>query len=561
MFYVLFSVLFAVMAVLAVLNGMRKGKKYIWSYSVARLVVAVVSAVASAFLSAKISFIVFRSLFTMLQGGSGNFAKLLTSVPMMTEAMSALASMFVAPILFYVVFWLLRHVLDLVAKIVLRSIAKARAKKKGTLDVEENESETAEEDIVVSEKKAKKNKKKKKHKDDGYFRIRGKKNPWGKLCGALCGFVVFLFTMIPAVGMLGIVNDMTAWGLAGSNHPVLQNIVEFVDAGANNVGAKAVRAVGGDALYSMMTTYEVGGEKASLAKETNLLGTIGHALSDMTNKDVPRKDAAESVQKIDEAFRETTLIPSVLPDFLNAAKASWDRGEEYCGVKKPSFGKTDGLVYPVLNVLGNSTNETINDDTATLVDSMAYMVEKDVLTNVKEDPMSMFKKKEVTEQVMCDLLKNNHLAPLVGEISEFGIDLFGEAMGASMENIDLDSSKITNPEMEAKLLAEALSEMATVTETIKKGGLNDVASITTIGPLMDIMAATETLGRENTNKMMENIFTSSRLMSVTKFDVEKSREAVAMINAGAVTRGYTSMLEELIILITIQQQAPNFHLN
>jgi len=552
MFYVLFSVLFAVMAVLAVLNGMRKGKKYIWSYSVARLVVAVVSAVASAFLSAKISFVVFRSLFTMLQGGSGNFAKLLTSVPIMTEAMSALASMFVAPILFYVVFWLLRHVLDLVAKIILRSIAKARAKKKGTLDVEETAPETVEEDVVISEKKAKKNKKKKKHKDDGYFRIRGKKNPWGKLCGALCGFVVFLFTMIPAVGMLGIVNDMTAWGLAGSNHPVLQNIVEFVDAGANNVGAKVVRAAGGDVLYSMMTTYEVDGEKASLAKETNLLGTIGHALSDMTNKDVSRKDAAESVQKIDEAFRETTLIPSVLPDFLNAAKVTWDRGEEYCGVKKPSFGKMEGLVYPVLNVLGNSTKETINDDTATLVDSMAYMVEKDALTDVKEDPMSMFKKKDVTEKVMCDLLKNDHLAPLVGDISEFGIDLFGEALGASMENIDLDSSKITNPEAEAKLLAEALSEMATVTETIKKGGLNDVASITTIGPLMDIMAMTETVGRENTNKMMENIFTSSRLMSVTKFDVEKSREAIAMINAGAVTRGYTSMLEELVILINLQ---------
>ncbi|MBQ2999479.1 MAG: hypothetical protein IJD64_03365, partial [Clostridia bacterium] len=387
MFYILFSVLFAVMAVLAVLNGMRKGKKYIWSYSVARLIVAVVSAVASAFLSAKISFAAFRALFKIAEGGSGNFAQLLTSVPLMSEAFSALASMFVAPILFYVVFWLLRHVLDLVAKIILRSIAKSRAKKKGTLDVEETVAETAEEDSVVSGKKAKKNKKKKKHKDDGYFRIRGKKNPLGKLCGALCGLVVFLFTMIPAVGMLGILNDMTAWGLAGSTHPILQNIVEFVDAGANNVGAKAVRAVGGDALYSVMTTYEVGGEKATLAKETNLLGTIGHALSDMTNKDISRKDAADSVKKIDDAFKETTLIPSVLPEFLNAAKTSWDTGEEYCGVKKPSFGKLDGLVHPILNVLGNSTKETVNDDATTLVDSMAYMVEKDVLTEVKQDPM------------------------------------------------------------------------------------------------------------------------------------------------------------------------------
>ena len=555
MFYILFSVLFAVMAVLAVLNGMRKGKKYIWTYSVARLVVAVVSAVASAFLSAKISFLVFRSLFTVAEGGSGNFAKLLTSVPLMSEALSALASMFVAPILFYVVFWLLRHVLDLVAKIVLRSIAKSRAKKKGTLDVEDTVAETTEEESVASGKKAKKNKKKKKHKDDGYFRVRGKKNPLGKLCGALCGLVVFLFTMIPAVGMLGILNDMTAWGLAGSTHPILQNIVEFVDAGANNVGAKAVRAVGGDALYSIMTTYEVGGEKATLAKETNLLGTIGHALSDMTSKDVPRKDAAESVQKIDDAFKETTLIPSVLPEFLNAAKTSWDAGEEYCGVKKPSFGKIDGLVHPILNVLGNSTKETINDDTETLVDSMAYMVEKDVLTEVKQDPMSMFKKKDVTEKVMGDLLKNAHLAPLVGDLSEFGIDLFGEAMGAKMENIDLNSAKVENRELEAKLLAETLAEMAAMTETVKTGGLKDLTAITSLGPLMDAMAATETIGKENTDKMMMNLLTSERLTSVTGLDAEKSSEAAEKINEGAKAVGYTSMLNELATQIELAKKA------
>ena len=561
MFYILFSVLFAVMAVLAVLNGMRKGKKYIWSYSVARLVVAVISAVAAAFLSAKISFVVFRSIFTIAEGGSGNFAKLLTSVPLMSEALSALVSMIVAPILFYVVFWLLRHVLDLVAKIVLRSIAKARAKKKGTLVVEENVTEpvteTVEADSVISSKKSKKNKKckkQKKHKDDGYFRIRGKKNPLGKLCGALCGLVVFLFTMIPAVGMLGIVNDMTAWGVAGSTHPVLQNVVEFVDAGANNLGAKAVRAMGGDALYSMMTTYKVGGEKATLAKETNLLGTIGHALSDMTNKDIPRKDAAESVQNIDEAFRETTLIPSVLPDFLNASKTSWDAGEEYCGVKKPSFGKTDGLVHPILNVLGNSTKETMNDDIGTLVDSMAYMVEKDALTDVKEDPMSMFKKKDVTAKVMGDLLKNKHLAPLVGDVSEFGIDLFGEAMGTSMDNVDLDSSKIANPEIEAQLLAEALAEMATVTETIKQGGLKDETSIVVLGPLMDRMAMTETIGKANTDKMMVNIFTSSRMTSLTGFDHEKTMAVVEEMNVGANMVGYTPMLDALVEKIALAKK-------
>ena len=558
MYYILFSALFAVMALLALLNGMRKGKKYIWSYSVARLVVAIISAVASAFLSAKLSFFFFRWGFTLLRGGSGKFAELLSSVPLMTEALSALAAMLVAPILFYIVFWILRHVLDFVAKIVLRAIAKSIAKKKGLLGAEELVAKDSDAVNPHSDKKAKKKikKNKKTRKDDGYFRVSGKKNPLGKLCGALCGLVVFLFTMIPAVGMLGILNDTVAWSLAGSTHPILQNIVEFVDAGANNVGAKAVRAVGGDALYSMMTTYDVGGKKATLAKETNLLGTVGHALSDMTNKDVSRKEAAESVQKIDEAFKETTLIPAVLPDFLNQAKASWDRGEDYCGVKKPSFGKMDGLVLPVLNVLGNSSEETVYDDVSTLVDSMAYMTEKDVLTDVKEDPMSMFKKKDVTEKVMRDLLKNDHLAPLVGDLSAFGIDLFGDAMGASMENLALDSSKTTNDALEAKMLAEVLAEMAEITEATKKGGMKDVSALTMLGPLMDVMAMTETIGRKNTDQMMISLLTSERMMSVTKLSAEKSLEVAKEVNAGAVTVGYTAMLNYLADTIRMQEGIP-----
>ena len=554
MFYLLFTLLFVVMALLAVLGGMRKGKKYIWSYSVARLVVAIVSAVAAAFLSAKLSFFVFQLIFSAIEGGTGDFAMLLTSVPVMVEALSALVSMFVAPVMFYVVFSILRHLLNLLAKTVLRSIAKKRALKKGTL-VTETESAASAEDATVTS--GKKSKKKKKHKDDGYFRVDKKKNPLGGLCGAVCGLVVFLFTMIPAVGMLGILSDMTAWGLSDSMNPITQNIVEFVDAGANNKGAQAVRVMGGDALYSMMTTYEVDGEKATLAKETNLLGTVGHAIADMTNKELPRKDAADTVRQIDDAFKETTLIPAVLPDFMNAAKATWDRGEEYCGIDRPGSGKNGGLIVPILNVFGNSSKETINDDISTLIDSMAYMVEKDALTDVKDDPMSMFKKKDVTAKVMCDLLKNDHLAPLVGDVSEYGIHLFGETIGTTMDNIDLDSSKVNNPEMEAALLAEALAEMAELTETIKRGGQNDLSSIVAFGPLMDQMALTETVGRENTDKMMVNILASNHMTSLTKLSREDSLAAAEKITEGAKTTSYTWQLSELATMIAMKEQFPN----
>ncbi len=558
MFYLLFSLAFALIALLYVLNGMRKGKKYIWSYSLTRLVVVIVSAIASAFLSAGISFAVFLAIFSTLEG-KGTFGELLTAVPVMSEALCAIASMIVAPILFYIIFGVLRLVLNLIAKIVLRSVAKRMAEKKNPS--EESEAAEAEDESVMTEAEAeesfeepkKKGKREKKHKDDGYFRICDKKNPWGRLCGALCGLVLFFATMIPAVGMLGVLNHMTAWGTAGETHPVIQSVASIVDAGANNIGSKAVRAMGGDLLYSVMTTYQVGDEKATLSKETNLLGVMGHAVSDVSNKEIPRVDAANTVREIDESFRQTTLIPMVAPEFLNESKISWDKGEAYYGIQKPSFGKMDGLVHPILDVLGNSTKETVRDDVATLVDSIAYLVEKDAMTDLKNNPMNLFKKQDVTAEIIYQLLENDHLSPLVGEISEFGLDLFGEALNVSIDDIDLDSSKIPNPKAESTALSMALVEMANMSDQTQANGFEDSNSIANIGPLMDTFAATETIGKDNSAKILNHMFGSEKIYRTIGFSYEEALDLSDTINEKAENQGYTPVMLSLSQTIEVIQ--------
>ena len=556
MFYTVFSLIFVALAVLYALNGMRKGKKYIWSYSVAQIVIVLVSAIASAFLSSAISLAIFNAIFGAIASGNGELGALLTQLPVMGEALCAIASMIAAPILFYVIFAILRMVLGIVAKIVLRLIAKKIAQKKGilsedgTLPAEENEEPM---------ETGKKSKKKKKSKNDGYFRISGQKNPKGMLLGALCGLILFLATMIPVVGILGIVNDMTSLGIAGAESPMVQTIGSVVDAGANNIGAKAVRTVGGEALYSAMTTYKVGDEKATLAKETRFLGVMGRAMFDMTNPEVDRAEAANSFRQIDEAFQETTLIPTVLPEFLNAAKASWDRGESYCGIAKPSFDKMDGLIQPVLDVLGTSTKETIDEDVATLVDLTAYMIENDVMTDVKDDPISIFKKQEVTAEVMRQLLENDHMAPMVGGVSEFGLELFGEALGSPMTEIELDTANVADPQREAVALAVALAEMADVTEDLNRGGFNQLESIATMGPMLDAFAATETIGKENTDLILEGILSSPKIQEITE---PVSLSAVANeydIYGKADSMGYQGALEGLVA--KVKNALPDDYLN
>lgn len=550
MFYFLFSLIFAVVALLFVLNGMRKGGKYVWSYSLARLIAVIISAIASAFLSAGISLAAFRLIFSSIAKGSGRMSGLFQELPIMADALCALASMIVAPILFYFIFCVLRYLLTLMAKIILRSMAKKKAEKKEEQQEEvcaEEAGESATEASEACEESSDEpietvKKEKKRHKGDGYFRIQGQKNPWGKLVGAICGLVLFFAMMIPAVGMFGVLYDVTSWATAGDDQPGIQKMISFVDAGANNIGSKAVRTLGGNALYSVMTTYEVGDAKVTLAKETKLLGTVGHALSDMTRGDISRKTAADSFREIDDAFRDTALIPQVLPDLLSASKESWDRGEAYYGLKKPSFGKMDGLVHPILRVLGTSTQETIGDDVGTIVEMTAYMIEKDAMTHVKQNPMTVFEKEEVTEEVIVRLLVNDHLAPLVGDFTKFGLVNFGEALGTSMEEIEPDSSQVEMTSNEAQNLSHTLAYMTEITEALQTGGFTTVDSLTGMGGLLDGLVWTETVGKENTDKILIQMMTSPRIRSVTGLDHEQSLAWAERINEGANTEGYKAML-------------------
>ena len=158
--------------------------------------------------------------------------------------------------------------------------------------------------------------------------------------------------------------------------------------------------------------------------------------------------------------------------------------------------------------------------------------------------MSIFKKQNITSEVMYQLLENDHLAPLVGDFAEFGLVKFGEALESPMDDIELDSTNVLNHRAEANALAAALAEMAVVTEEMNVGGFKDIASIEKIGPMLDLLAATEIIGPENTEDIFAGVLTSPRITSITKLDQETSKGWVDSINARAKLVGYQVALKE-----------------
>ncbi len=732
MFKLIFSCAFLFFALLFVGLGVLKGRKYLWGYSAARAGVVAVSAVLSTVLSVVVAGAIADAAYNMIlnMGILGNAEGFLRDIPSAPEAFRAIVAMFLAPAFFFTFFLIIKAILNLITKIVAKIIVKsvrrssetkseendaaadtaeateAKEAKEETeiTEITENLAENADaeevaeiveaaelaedernenkeevltedsslgdvalEEASATETKKDKKQKKEKKKRNAELRATGI-NPLGMLFGGVSSFLLLIVILIPFVGPITVADG--AIGLVGANssNKIIGVVDEISDAAANNIGSKTVKALGGNVIYSALTTYEVGGQKVTLPKEAKFLTATGNAIAVVADKDVPRADAAGEVREVAEAFSNSTLIPVLAPEFLNSANASWEKGEAFHGIKKPAIGgeKMSALTDPILEIFGKSDSNTIKTDVGTLVNVIAIMVEQDVTGLLKEDPMGILSHDEITASILYELLMNERMSPVVGAISEYGVQMMGEQLNmrknregmydsfvtdtaqmisetlgmsgeaaertaavnhgyiklfdrygvdvqtasiealtaateacftsqtvneenvalflstasltlndgrtvvlssqetlcevsllVALDQIDFDSSSITNKTVESKALSLVLKEAAIMIDDLKANGFSATGSIKKLGSILDAFAATETAGRENTGRILLSILQSEKVYSEVGFTLLEATDIGMTINEKSSTHGYVSLMASLSNTIEIVQMSAN----
>ena len=645
----MFNVVFGLVMLLLVLAfvgiGLLKGRKYTWVYSALRTLAVLVAAPLSVLLAVLAAEGLAALGLTVLNatGVLGTWAGLLEEVPTLKSALKALVAMTISPVCFYLIFAVLRPVLNAIAKAVTGAIT---AKKRP------NEAEQ----LVAGSEKPMKN---------AELRVAGK-NPMGMLFGALCGLVLCLTLTAPLVGVLAVADETVGLIDEYSDEPEVETAAPILDAAANNPGSKTVRLLGGQLMYDHLTSARVGGETLTLNKELRLVCAAANAVSDTKNTEVPRQEAAESIRQASVAFRESVLVPALAPELLDAADAAWDRGETYHGIAKPSFGEElNTLTDPLLEILASSDRETLKDDVDSVARILATLVEKDALGQIKNDPMALLSNTEITEGVLCVLLENDRMRPLVGAVAEYGISVMAKKMnmlasratlyedfisdaaeilssegsvasvarlangqmkanyqtlfdryglevseasietiadqtslyfaeqpmteetlktffaeqtlvmksGASFapasqeamlelsllvscEDIYFDSSVITKEEAagEAKALANVLSELASLSDSIQ-GEIDAADTVRKMGSVLDALAATKTVGKEETEQLLTGLFQSKTVREQIGCSVLEATEITVTVSEQSKTNGYAPLMNSLGNTVEVVQKS------
>ncbi len=638
-------------------------RKSHWIYAAARTVSVVLAVVLGVLITNLLCGALSGVLFSLVKGTGAiaDFTELFEKVPTMEDAFRAIIGCILAPFVFLFVFLLLRGILFLVCKpvsrILITKYGGVTSGKPQAVTPEVNlpdEAElggiAAEQEPVAEEEKPKPEKKPKK-----INVLRTKEvSPIGMACGAVCGLLLFVALLAPFVGFFTLAHQATEFLLSDEDSDTPNVVVEILDAAANNAGSKAVTVLGGKPIFSGLTSYRVGDHRVSLTRETRFLASVGSAMSQLGDEKGDRKEAANTLRLAGEEFEKTDLIPVVLPDLCHAASDAWDDGKEFCGIKKPSFGKSmDVFMNPFLDILADSTYDTVKVDVKTLLDLIATAVEGDAMAKMANNPIAVFEDRDFTASMLRTLLENPRMTRMVGGFLSFGVETVGDSFGMyvddaeihrswlaamkemtvdqlssygpdealaaltdgyarvfeaygieldpsaasvmanavvegcmtentlrldllnsvfeeaalpakdgsfvcirestvgsvsvliSVERLHFDSSSVTDAQREAQALSAVLADLCGMMNTVGESGFSMTSSIRSMGPILDGIAATQTIGGEQTARLLIGLLQSEQVRGSTGLSVIEITEIARSIIEHAANKGYATMMISL----------------
>ncbi len=447
------SITFIVLAIISVLPGIFKARKRHWVEALTRTIFTVISAVITvvltSILATKISGALVSTIEKLLASSDAN--TILTEVASAEGTLSIILSIIITPLLFVLLFLIIKLVLNLAfARLLTKAILKIAGSIKGKDYVSSAYPKKNEDNAEENTEKKKKTKK--------------PICPKAATFGAICGLLSFTVLLVPVAGTMETVSSI------GTNFEEHGTIHDTAVALNDNVAAKIMLPIAAP-IWDNFNHYNVNGLEINIADEAHLVGVIMEAIDEVSSSDADTiHHSAEAFRKLSALCPNSSLIPCLCADFLNAASAHWLEGEDFGGIEMPSLSQaetTDDILEMLIKCLDNSSTETMREDLATISNVMAIIAENATIDEAGVIDMStLFEDDRVISKLSVELLSNKRLAPVMSSLVKKQV----ETSGSQLELPEQDSE-------EYKVMVDTLTEkyQENFTEEISEESLDSLA--------------------------------------------------------------------------------------
>ncbi len=406
---VLVMVAFAVIMVVA--NLFLAGRRG-WTMGIVRIALTVIAVIAALplarLVSEKLTDWAYDRFIPLLGDDVETF---LNSIPLGTEGARTLVTMVAAPLLFALIFIVLRALLCIVGYVLGRVVPALRDKS-----------------------------------------LRAVSMPLGALNGLLIAMVV----MVPLCGFITmgahVLNDAQE-ALANCEPEAVEKILagvgttpEQVDSLTEEMNSqpviKAVSYTVGRPVFSYLTTAqldttETHGEIITMNLEQEISGLACTCVYlfdayDTLDKDDFVEADKECLYVLADQILESDWIRLMATDTLVNAATQWKAGKEFAGIGRPTVNASvDPTINCLLDILASEQTVTLDEDLHTLLDVVGDFLVCDLLTETDEPEKLLMTISEngLLDQTLTKLEANPRLSPLVGELRSMSVRLLTEMLG------------------------------------------------------------------------------------------------------------------------------------
>lgn len=397
--------------ILAVFYLVTAGKRS-WIMAVVRIGITVVSAIVAIPLTQLLAGLGADRVYEFLLPRLGKqVSGFLTEVPVGAEGMRVIAALLVSPVLYLLVFLILRWLVSVLAWIVEKCVP------------------------VLNRRS-----------------LRGVSMPLGALNGMLiavvtliplCGYMVFSAHLLNTFVDSGVADTaLVRENLTDRFGITEENIADTADSLEQNPVVKAIHGTVGAPVYTALTTAELDvsdthGRTVELNLEAELSGllvTAGHATEvadTLKQGDYTAEDKEVLFATADSLF-ESEWVKLLATDSLVALSEDWLKGESFAGIQRPVLDSAlNPTVNHILEVLSDETAETLEEDVHVLLDVVGELLVHDLL--VKNPDYTVMVQRLGTSGLLTDVLEkletNQRMHVLAVELKSLSIRMVTQMLG------------------------------------------------------------------------------------------------------------------------------------
>ncbi len=404
-------VLFLYMAGVTVI-GLFMAKKRSWIMASVRVGVTVLSAILAIFVSKLIAGLITDLVYDLVVPRLGDTVSgFIAEVPVGAEGLRVIVTLLIAPILYAIVFGLIRLLLMIAVWVVEKCVPALK-------------------DFVRPE--------------------------ISMPVGAVNGLLIAMVTLIPLCGFITLgahmLNTFVESDMCDTAF-VRENVLDTLDMTEEeiselavklekNPGVLVVHKTIGKPIFKALTSAKLDSTdthgvvvKMNLESEfCGLLKTAGYAVDAMDSlgkKDYTVEDK-ELLYATADSFFESEWVTMLATDTLVAMSTDWLEGKEFAGIARPSLDAAlDPTLNCILRILVSETVDTLEEDIHVILDVVGDFLVHDLLTEDADytELVQRLGTSGLLTDMMAKLQDNEHLAVLAAELKSLSLRLVTNMLG------------------------------------------------------------------------------------------------------------------------------------